>query len=55
MSQVKLPDIGIRPDDLKKGLSNVTNQAGVVLKGASDAVGGLFDGIKKSVSQPDKK
>ncbi len=55
MSQVHLPDIGIKPDDLKKGLSNVTNQAGVALKGATDALGGLFDGINKSVSQPDKK
>ena len=55
MSQVHLPDIGIKPDDLKKGLSNVTNQAGVVLKGAGDAVGGLLNGITKSLSQPDKK
>jgi hypothetical protein len=55
MSQVKLPDIGIKPDDLKKGLSNVTNQAGMVLKNTGDALGGMFDGIKKSMSQPDKK
>jgi len=55
MSQVKLPDIGIKPDDLKKGLSNVTNQAGVVLKNTSDAVGGLFNNLKKSLPQSDNK
>jgi hypothetical protein len=54
VSQVKLPDIGIKADDLKKGLSNVTNQAGVVLKNTGDALGGMFDGLKKSVA-PDKK
>jgi hypothetical protein len=55
MSQVKLPDIGIKPEDLKKNLSEATTQAGQALKGAGDAVGGLLDGIKKSISQPDKK
>ena len=55
MSQVKLPDIGIKPDDLKKGLGDVTNQAGQALKGATDAVGGLFDNLKKSLPQQDKK
>jgi hypothetical protein len=52
---VPLPDIGIKPDDLKKDLGNVTDQAGQALKGATDAVGGLFDNLKKSISQPDKK
>jgi hypothetical protein len=55
MSQVKLPDIGIKPEDLKKNLSDVTTQAGQALKGASDAVGGLFDNLKKSIPQQDKK
>jgi len=55
MSQMHLPDIGIKPEDLKKNLTNVTNQAGQALKGATDAVNGFFNGIQKSVSQPDKK
>jgi len=52
---VPLPDLGIKTDDLKKDLGNVTDQAGQALKGAGDAIGGLFDGINKSISQPDKK
>jgi len=52
---VPLPDIGIKTDDLKKGLGNVTNQAGQTLKGATDSVGGLFDNLKKSLSQSDNK
>ena len=55
MSQVKLPDIGIKPEDLKKNLGDVTNQAGQALKSATDAVGGLFDNLKKSLPQQDKK
>jgi hypothetical protein len=55
MSQVHLPDIGIKPEDLKKNLTNVTTQAGQALKGAGDAVGGFLGGIKKSIEQPDKK
>jgi hypothetical protein len=55
MSQVKLPDIGIKADDLKKGLSSVTNQVGQVLKGATDTVGGLFDNLKKALPQSDNK
>ena len=55
MSQVKLPDIGIKPDDLKKGLSSVTNQAGQVLKGVTEQTKGLFDNLKKSLPQQDKK
>ena len=35
MSQVHLPDIGIKPDELKKGLGNVTDTAGKAVKGAS--------------------
>jgi hypothetical protein len=54
MSQVKLPDIGIKPEDLKKNLSDATTQASQALKGAGDAVGGFLDGIKKSISS-DKK
>jgi hypothetical protein len=55
MSQVKLPDIGIKPDDLKKGLSSVTNQVGQVLKGVTEQTKGLFDNLKKSLPQQDKK
>jgi hypothetical protein len=55
MNQVHLPDIGINTEDLKKNLGDVTNQAGQVLQGAAGAVGGLFDGIKKSVDQPNRK
>jgi uncharacterized protein involved in outer membrane biogenesis len=51
MSQVRLPDIGINTDDLKKDLGNVTNQAGQALKGAADSVDksskGLSDDIDK--------
>ena len=55
MSQVHLPDIGINTEELKKNLGDVTNQAGQALQGAAGAVGGLFDGLKKSIEQPDKK
>lgn len=55
MSQVRLPEIGINTEDLKKNLGDVTNQAGKALQGAADSVGGLLDGIKKSVEQPNKK
>ena len=55
MSQVRLPEIGINTEDLKKNLGDVTNQAGKALQGAADTVGGLLDGIKKSVEQPNKK
>ena len=55
MSQVHLPDIGINTEDLKKNLGDVTNQAGQALQGAAGAIGGLLDGIKKSVDQPSKK
>ena len=51
MSQVKLPDIGIKPDDLKKGLSSVTNQVGQVLKGVTEQTKGLFDNLKKALPQ----
>ena len=55
MSQVHLPDIGINTEDLKKNLGDVTNQAGQALQGAAGAVGGLLDGLKKNLEQPDKK
>ena len=55
MSQVHLPDIGIKMDDLKKGLGNVADAAGQAAKGAVDAVDkagkGLFDTLKKAVPQ----
>ncbi len=51
MSQAHLPDIGIKTEDLKKGLGNVSNAAGEALKGATDVTKGLFDSIKKAVPQ----
>jgi hypothetical protein len=55
MSQVHLPDIGIKTEDLKKGLGNVTTAAGEALKGATEATKGLFDSIKKAVPQQNNK
>lgn len=55
MSQAHLPDIGIKTEDLKKGLGNVTNAAGEALKGATDATKGLFDTIKKAIPQQENK
>ena len=55
MSQVHLPDIGIKTEDLKKSLSNVTDAAGEALKGATDATKGLLDTIKKAVPQQGNK
>ncbi len=55
MSQVKLPDIGIKTEDLKKGLGNVTNVAGETLKGVTEETKGLFNTLKKSLPQQDKK
>ena len=53
MSQVRLPDIGIKMDDLKKNLGSVTDSAGKTLQGASQEVEkttkGLFDSIQKAV------
>ncbi|MGD0058170.1 MAG: hypothetical protein ABSD58_02010 [Verrucomicrobiia bacterium] len=53
MSQVHIPDIGINANDLKKNLTNVTNQAGQALQGATDAFGGLLDNLQKG-SSPNK-
>jgi uncharacterized protein involved in outer membrane biogenesis len=51
MSRVNLPDIGIKPEDLKNDLGNVTDAAGKTLEGVSktaeEAGKGLFDTIKK--------
>ncbi len=49
MSQVHLPDIGIKTDDLKKGLGNVTDAAGKTLQGVSETGKGLFESLKKAV------
>jgi hypothetical protein len=53
MSRVHLPDIGIKVDDLKKGLGNVTDAAGQAAKGAVDTVDkagkGVFDSLKKAM------
>jgi hypothetical protein len=51
MGQVRLPDIGINANDLKKNLGNVTNQAGQALQGAAGAIGGLFNNLQKGSSQ----
>jgi len=51
MSQVRLPDIGINTEELKKNLGDVTNQAGKTLKGAAEDIDksskGLSDEIDK--------
>src|SRR6266404_2506469 len=52
---VPLPDIGIKPEDLKKGLGNVTDVAGETLKGVTEQTKGLFDNLKKSLPQQDNK
>lgn len=46
MNQVRIPEIGIKTEDLQKGLEGV---AGEALKGATEAGKGLFDTIKKTV------
>jgi hypothetical protein len=53
LGNVHLPDIGINANDLKKNLTNVTNQAGQALQGAADSIGGLLDNLQKG-SSPDK-
>jgi hypothetical protein len=59
MNHVKLPDIGINVDDLKKGLGNMTGAAGKVLEGVSktaeEAGKGMFDTIKKVVPGQENK
>lgn len=45
MSQVRLPDIGIQPEDLKKGLGNVTDAGGKALEAGKE----LFKSLKKAV------
>jgi uncharacterized protein involved in outer membrane biogenesis len=55
VSQARLPDIGIKPDDLKKGLGNVQNAAGELIKGGAETIEkttkGLFDTLKQAVPQ----
>ena len=55
MSQVHLPDIGIKMDDLKKGLGNVQDAAGKAAKGASETLEkagkGLLDTLKQAAPQ----
>ncbi|HXI83281.1 MAG TPA: hypothetical protein VNL17_04225 [Verrucomicrobiae bacterium] len=52
---VPLPEIGIKPEDLKKGLGNVTDAAGETLKGVTEQTKGLFDNLKKALPQQDNK
>jgi len=55
MSQVHLPDIGIKMDDLKKGLGNVTDTAGKTVKGVTETLEktgkGLLDTLKQAAPQ----
>jgi uncharacterized protein involved in outer membrane biogenesis len=52
-TKVSLPELGIKVDDLTKGLSNTANAAVGVVKDAGKAVGdagkGVFDTMKKAV------
>jgi len=52
---VPLPDIGIKPEDLKKGLGNVTDAAGGALKGVTEQTKGLFNNLQKALPQQDNK
>ena len=58
-SKVKLPDIGVTVDGLKKGLGDVTNAAGKALKDAVDILQdtgkGIFDSLKKVLPGDEKK
>jgi hypothetical protein len=55
MSQMHIPDIGVNTDELKKNLSNVTEEAGKTFKGAADGVGGFFNNLQKSGSSQNNK
>lgn len=46
MSKVPLPDIGVKMEDLQKGLSDVGTAAGDAVKGVTEAGKGLFDKLK---------
>jgi hypothetical protein len=49
MSTVRLPDIGIKPEDLLKGLGGVTNLAGKLLEGTADVVTGTGKGVLDTI------
>jgi len=55
MTQVRLPDIGISTEDLKKNLSDASGQAGHALEGAKDAIGGLFNNLQTGSTQQKKQ
>jgi ABC-type transporter Mla subunit MlaD len=55
LGQVHIPDIGINANDLKKNLTNVTNQAGQALQGAGEAIGSLLDNLQKGSLQDKNK
>ncbi|MGO9245353.1 MAG: hypothetical protein ACLP0A_11635 [Verrucomicrobiia bacterium] len=55
LGNVRLPDIGINANDLKKNLGDVTNQAGQALQGAGEAIGGFIDNLQKGSSQDKNK
>ncbi|HUI05482.1 MAG TPA: hypothetical protein VL486_00595 [Verrucomicrobiae bacterium] len=53
MSQVRLPDIGVNVNDLKKNLSGVTDSTGKALEGASQelekSTKGFFNSLEKAL------
>jgi hypothetical protein len=55
LGNVRLPDIGVNANDLKRNLTNVTNQAGQALQGAGEAIGGFIDNLQKGSSQDKNK
>ena len=55
LGQVHIPDIGINANDLKRNLTNVTNQAGQALQGAGEAIGNLLDNLQKGSSSEKTK
>lgn len=59
MSQVRLPDIGISVNDLKKNLGDVSGTATKALQDASETIEktgkGLFDNIEKALPGQQKK
>jgi hypothetical protein len=55
MSQVRLPEIGVKPEDLRKGLESVAGTAREVVKDATKSINtaskGLLDTIKQAIPQ----
>lgn len=55
LNQARVPEMGIKSVDLKKGLTSATAVAGEILKGTTNVVGattkGLADTLKKAIPQ----